>query len=331
METWESKLVGAALAALRGPPALADLPQGSALAAAYRTCAQVTRRHSSSFYWASALLPPEERRAVRALYAFCRTVDDAVDRPGADAAEFRRWQDLALTRRPTAHPVALAWADVRARYRIPAPLISQLLEALSWDLSGRRYETFGELAAYCYGVAGTVGLMTMQIVGYAGPEAVPYAVRLGVALQLTNILRDVGEDARRGRVYLPRAELRAFGLGPAELLAGRVDGRWSEFMAYQVTRARRLYDGAWPGVWFIDRRARLAIAAAADLYRGILEVIEGAGYDVFSRRSAVGTGRKLMRLLRLWWLFRTGGLRSRPPWPPAEPQGALVADEARPG
>jgi phytoene synthase len=157
------------------------------------------------------------------------------------------------------------------------------------------------LAEYCYGVASTVGLMTMHIIGFSGPEAIPYAVKLGVALQLTNMLRDVDEDWRAGRLYLPQEELAAFNLIEEDIATGNVDDRWREFMRFQIERNRSLYSEALPGIAMLDPDGRFAISASAELYRAILDDIELHDWDVFQRRSYVGTWGKLRRLPGIWW------------------------------
>jgi phytoene synthase len=164
-----------------------------------------------------------------------------------------------------------------------------------------RYATFSDLATYSYGVASTVGLMAMHIVGFSGPEAVPYAVRLGVALQMTNILRDVGEDFRAGRVYLPQGELIAHGLGEGDIGRGVVTGGWRAFMRFQIERTRSLYAEAWEGIRLLEPEGRLAIAAASEFYQGILDDIESHDYDVFTRRAGLSTWGKLRRIPSLWW------------------------------
>ncbi|MEJ5197444.1 MAG: squalene/phytoene synthase family protein [Anaerolineae bacterium] len=271
------------------------------LAAAYDRCEEITREHSRTFYLASGLLSPEKRRAARALYAFCRVTDDLIDHGGGDGlTRLIEWRRCALSIPPGDDPVALAWADTRAHYRIPQAYPEQLIAGVARDATAGRYETFADLAAYCYGVASTVGLMAMHIIGYAGREAIPYAVKLGVALQLTNILRDVGEDWRAGRLYLPLAELNAYGLTEEDIARGRVDARWRAFMQFQIARTRQFYAEAMPGIALLDASGRFAIAAAAELYRAILDDIEAHDYDVFSRRAHVNTIGKLVRLPGIW-------------------------------
>ena len=212
LEFWEHNLLAQAYAPLENRLRHSiELSAGSAqYRRAYQECRAITREHSRTFFIASALMHAEHRRAIQALYAFCRVSDDIVDRNDGDrAADLRAWRQRSLGSNPGDDPVALAWADTCVRYHIPRQYAEQLLDGVAGDLNPRRYETFADLSHYCYAVASTVGLMVMHIVGYAGNEAIPYAVKLGVALQMTNILRDVGEDWRHGRLALPEAELAA--------------------------------------------------------------------------------------------------------------------------
>lgn len=273
---------------------------------AYDQCAHMTSVNSRSFHLASSLLPPDRRAAVRALYAFCRVSDDIVDRPGDDCSgRLEAWRRLATANQPPAgEPVAMAWAHARQRYNVPGRYAEQLIDGVGRDLRQTRYQTFDELTTYCYGVASTVGLMSMHIIGFQGGEAIPYAVKLGVALQMTNILRDVADDWRSGRVYLPQAELAAYGLDESDIAAGVVTERWRAFMRFQIDRNRRLYDESLPGIALLNKEGRFAIAAAARLYCGILDAIERADYDVFSQRAYVGGWSKLRMLPGIWWSSR---------------------------
>ena len=275
---------------------------------AYNQCDSLTAAHSRSFHLASSLLPTPKRRAVRALYAFCRVTDDLVDcpRPGVDTlTALTAWREKALHPAPQEEDlVAVAWTDARLSFQVPQWYAEQLIDGVAQDLQKKRYETFEELAAYSYGVASTVGLMSMHIIGFVGQEAIPYAIKLGVALQLTNILRDIGEDWRAGRVYLPADEMAAFGLTEADLANGRVTPRWRNFMRFQIARNRQLYEEAWPGIGMLDGDGRFAIAAAAGLYRAILEDIERHDYNVFGRRAHVTRWGKLRILPDLWWRSR---------------------------
>jgi phytoene synthase len=273
---------------------------------AYGYCEKITAENSRSFYLASRLLPPPQRRAVRALYAFCRTTDDIVDNATGDSTiALQTWRNRALHSNDHSYdPVPTAWREACATYHIPQLYAEQLIDGVARDMVQSRYQTFAELAEYSYGVASTVGLMSMHIVGYRSEEAIPYAVRLGVALQLTNILRDVAEDWRRGRLYLPQEELAAFDLSEADIAAGVVTEKWRSFMRFQIERNRRLYREAWPGIAMLNPEGRLAIAAAADFYAAILRDIEKHDYDVFSRRAFVGKWGKLRRIPSLWWQTR---------------------------
>ncbi len=304
-ESWESPLLSLALEAWHAMSPAESLEQEDKahLEQAYNHCESLTSFNSRSFYLASGLMKPDARRAVRALYAFCRTTDDIVDDvPGDNSGLLLAWRERALGWNPPKHDlVATAWADSRSRYNIPQQYAEQLFEGVARDIIQNRYETFEDLTTYCYGVASTVGLMSMHIIGYESEEAVRYAIKLGVALQLTNILRDVAEDWDKGRVYLPQDELRTFGLSEADIAAGVVDDRWRAFMKYQIDRARRIYEEAWPGIQMLDSQGRLAIAAAATFYRAILDDIEAHDYDVFSRRAHVSKWGKLRRLPTIWW------------------------------
>jgi phytoene synthase len=267
---------------------------------------------------ASALLPIAKRRAARALYAFCRVSDDLIDQPGSDElykhrlARLEQWRRQALSDRTENCPtgdndlVALAWAHARASFGIPTCYAHQLIDGVAKDIHITRYATFDELAEYAYRVASTVGLMSMHITGFDGRAAIPYAIKLGVALQLTNILRDIGEDWRNGRLYLPQEELAAYNLSERDVAAGRVDDRWRALMRFQIERARRLYNEALPGINLLQPEGRFAIAAAGELYRDILQDIEANDYQVFTRRAYVTAWGKLRRLPGIWWRARNG-------------------------
>ena len=277
---------------------------------AYAQADRVTRRNSQTFYMATALLPREARRAVRALYAFCRATDDLVDRQGATSADVARWR--AAVNRPAeeqADPVLLAWALTRARFGVDRRHEAELIDGVAQDLSRVRYATWAELERYCYLVASTVGLLAMPILGLARgarlEEAAPFAIQLGVALQLTNILRDVGEDAAHGRVYLPESDLARFGLTDADILCGTHDARFIALMQFEIARARQLYEAALPGVALLSPAARPAVGAAALLYKAILNRIESLGYQVHSQRASTSARQKLLMLPGVLWQVAT--------------------------
>ncbi|HEX6271121.1 MAG TPA: phytoene/squalene synthase family protein [Anaerolineales bacterium] len=271
----------------------------ASLRKAYKLAEKITAQHSKSFYFASGLLPEEKRSAVRALYAFCRTVDDIVDEPSnaKQASQLDYWRTMVETASFADNDmVAAAWADALTRYHIPRHYALQLIDGVARDLLQSRYQTFEELATYCYGVASTVGLMSMYIVGFKDNDAVPYAIKLGVALQMTNILRDIGEDYRYGRLYLPREEMVFYGIHESDIAEGRVTDHWRQFMKFQIERTRQLYQESWAGVKLLEREGQLAVGAASVFYQGILDEIEKKDYDVFTRRASLNTWGKLTRL-----------------------------------
>ncbi|MFZ5880950.1 MAG: phytoene/squalene synthase family protein [Chloroflexota bacterium] len=274
---------------------------------AYSLAERIAAEHSKSFSLASSLLPEEKRAAVRALYAFCRTVDDIVDESAAwdRDRQLDYWRTIVnTTSAPEGDLVAAAWVDAMTRYHIPRHYALQLIDGVARDLSQSRYATFDDLATYCYGVASTVGLMSMHIIGFRGRQAIPQAIKLGVALQLTNILRDVGEDYRNGRVYLPREDMLAFGISETDIQMGVVTPRWRKFMQFQIERARKLYEEAWQGIAMLDRDGRMAIGASAVFYSGILDDIEAHDYDVFHRRANLSAWEKIRRIPALWFKVR---------------------------
>ena len=302
---WERQLIN--LAGVEQHPSARPLfsywAGDAELQVAYRKAGTITRAHSKSFYLASALLPEEKRSAVRALYAFCRTVDDIVDETSDYDRTLRLdyWRTVVKSASAsTSDLVASAWADTLTRYHIPHHYALQLIDGVARDLNQSRYQTFDELATYCYGVASTVGLMSMYIVGFKSNDAIPYAIKLGVALQMTNILRDVGEDFRNGRVYLPREDLLFHGISETDIEMGQVTPRWRQFMKFQIDRARQLYKESWEGVKMLDREGRLAIGAASVFYQGILDDIEKNDYNVFSRRASLSAIGKASRIPALW-------------------------------
>ncbi len=273
---------------------------------AYTFCADVTREHSKSFYFSTRFLPPEKRRAIRAFYAFCRATDDMVDCPevpSASAYNLAQWRLASrLPGSSQRNAILSAWADTRDRYGVPQQYVEELIDGCEMDLRVNRYETFDDLCRYCYLVASTVGLVSMHIIGLqqagdaAAERAKKSAIMLGVALQLTNILRDVGEDLARGRVYLPQEDLQRFHYTEHDLHAGVIDERFRALMRFQIMRTHALYEHGWQGVACLRHEGRLAVGAAISLYRCILDRIVQNGYNVFSRRAHLGTLAKLARV-----------------------------------
>jgi phytoene synthase len=298
---WENQLLALAGHVSHPParPFFSYWAGDASLRKAYRQAEKITAQHSKSFYFASALLPEEKRSAVRALYAFCRTVDDIVDE-SSDAergTQLDYWRGMVETASFSDNDlVAAAWADALTRYHIPRNYALQLIDGVARDLFQSRYQTFDELTTYCYGVASTVGLMSMYIVGFNNNDAVPYAIKLGVALQMTNILRDVGEDYQNGRLYLPREELIFYGIHESDIAEGRITDNWRQFMKFQIDRTRQLYEASRAGVKLLERDGQLAVGAASVFYQGILDEIEKRDYNVFTRRASLSAWGKVSRI-----------------------------------
>ena len=260
--------------------------------------AKVAAQYGRSFYLASRFLPSQRRRAILATYAYCRTADDIADLATdadlpAAADRLDRWQEELD--RPT-HPIAIAFAAAREQYAIPTQPVIELLEGVRMDLSITRYPTWADLRVYCHHVAGTVGLMVAPILGCRNGRALGHAAELGIAMQLTNIVRDVGQDAQLGRLYLPLEEVAAFGCTPDEILAGRPSEGFPALLAYQISRARDLYRRAHHGVGALAPSGRVTTLAASALYSGILGEIEAMNYAVFDHRAHLSATRKARAL-----------------------------------
>lgn len=264
----------------------------------WAVCRDVTRKHGTTFYFACQLLPVHARRAIHAVYAWCRTADDVVDTAGHRDhddlhARLDRW--LAAIHEPF-DPVSRAFAWVLHAYDIPDRAAHDLVAGVRMDLEPRRFETWLELRRYSYCVAGTVGLMTAPILGCQDRTALPCAIDLGIAMQLTNILRDVAEDARMGRIYLPVEDLCRFGVTPESILALEPDGDFEGLIRFEIDRARSLYLSARPGIPVLSIRGQVATLAGSRLYSKILHRIEARDYDVFGGRATVSTSAKLREM-----------------------------------
>jgi phytoene synthase len=277
---------------------------GRTLRKAYAYCQAVTRRSSSNFYYAFRLLSPERRQALYAVYAFCRFIDDIADdkdrrEPAALLARWREELELVYGGAPT-HPIGCALADTAQRFALPQEYFLELIRGVEMDLTRQRYAIFDELYHYCYRVASTVGLLCIEIFGYQRPSARDYAVDLGIAFQLTNILRDVLEDARRGRIYLPLEDLHRFDCAEAELLAGRYSPRFAALMAFECSRARAYYRRARSALAPEDRSSLAAAEAMCLIYKRLLDRIEARHFDVFGPKVTLPRYEKVTLALAAW-------------------------------
>jgi phytoene synthase len=263
----------------------------------------------SSFYYSFLFLPRERRRAITALYAFCREVDDVVDEmrePNVARAKLAWWRD-ELARiyhgRPQ-HPVALALADVVGPYQLEQARLAELIDGMQMDLDYNAYPDFDALKVYCHRVAGVVGTLSARIFGFEDPRTLDYAADLGVAFQLTNIIRDVGEDARRNRLYLPLHELAEFGVTLDDIKRARQTEAFGKLMAFQVQRAERWYEQAFSKLPPVDRQAQRPGIVMAAIYRTLLEEIRNDGCRVLTQRTSLTPLRKLW----IAWKTRLVGL-----------------------
>ncbi|MCC6497612.1 MAG: phytoene/squalene synthase family protein [Propionibacteriaceae bacterium] len=268
------------------------------LAAGYAECARLTREYGTTYFWGAVLLPKPQRRHVHAVYALCRLADDIVDADGATRyspaatrqalAEFRAGFDAALAGSPP-DPTMAAIANTVHECGIETECFDRFFGAMAMDLDIAGYDTWPDLCDYMEGSAAVIGEMMLPVLQPLTPAAREPARALGLAFQLTNFLRDVGEDLHRGRVYLPREDLVRFGASPRP---GTVDDAWRQLMAFEIERNRELYDQARAGVAMLPPRSARCVATALTLYSQILDRIEARDYDVFSDRARVPTWRK---------------------------------------
>jgi phytoene synthase len=266
---------------------------------------RLTRKSRSNFFYAFLCLPRAQREAIYACYAFCRIVDDAVDLGqdrAAQRAELQRWRDeiaRVYEGRPE-HPAGQRLQVAVRQFPIPRTALEEIIAGVEMDMDHPTYETFEALYPYCYRVASAVGLCCIEIFGYTDPRTREYAVNLGVALQLTNILRDVHVDARIGRVYLPQADLRRFGVTAEDLDKGRYTPQFVDLMAFEAARAREYYARAWAALPPGDARSLFAAEIMGRTYFALLRAIEARRFDVFNGRVTLPTHRRVGIALRCW-------------------------------
>jgi phytoene synthase len=297
---------------------------------AYRYCESVTKLHAKSFYFAAKFLPKHKQKAVYPIYAFCRHVDDEIDEAeisGEEAIEaVEKWKsrleevyfNAETLRREDAKKievsensqpqitnneqnlVLLAWRDLLKTYKIPRELPFELMRGVLQDTNIKRYETFDDLYVYCYRVASTVGLMSSEILGYSDVIALDYAEAMGIAMQLTNILRDVKEDAAMDRIYLPQEDLRKYNVSEEQILAGETSENFIEMMKFQVERARDYYAKGEKGIRFLEKDSRFTVLLASRIYAKILDEIEKQNYNVFISRARTTKRQKIFAIPKIW-------------------------------
>ena len=268
-------------------------------------CQDKAAKSGSSFYYSFLFLPPERRRAITALYAFCREVDDVVDECHDVALAHTKlewWRDevaRVFDGEPT-HPVGQALKEVGGQFNLPREQLLEIIDGMAMDLQQARYADFKQLQLYCYRVASVVGLLAAEIFGYRDRQTLRYAHDLGLAFQLTNIIRDVGEDALRGRIYLPIEDLERFQVPAADLLEARYSDRFITLMQFQCERARQFYAQAMAALPGVDRKSQRPGLIMAAIYRTVLDEIERDQFRVLDRRTSITPLRKIWIAGRTW-------------------------------
>ena len=268
-------------------------------------CRQKAAASGSSFYYSFLFLPPERRRAIIALYAFCREVDDVVDEvsdPGVARGKLAWWtQEVAAVYTGTPqHPVGKALAPVVREHGLARESLELIIAGMGMDLDYNRYPDFATLEVYCYRVAGIVGELSARIFGFTDPRTLEYARALGLAFQLTNIIRDVGEDVRRNRIYVPLEELARFGLASDDLVLCKEDDRFTQLMTFQIERARERYSRALALLPAADRKSQRPGLVMAAIYRTLLDEVEASGAKVLNQRVSLTPLRKLWIAWKTW-------------------------------
>lgn len=286
---------------------------------AYAHCRHITRKHAKTFYMATRFLPYHKQRGIFAIYGLCRTLDDIVDENEDNSLDvkkscaeiinqlekFRGELVSAYRGVEQTNSVLIAFADVLNRYNISLEHPLTLLDGVKMDLVKNRYETFDELYEYSYKVASVVGLMTSEIFGYKNPQAINHAVDLGIAMQLTNILRDVGEDLERNRIYIPREDLVRFGISEEEMFMKETSNKFIDLMKYQIDRARYYYKEADKGIPMLSKDSRLPVLLARENYSRILDKIEDNNYQVFNQRAYLNSTEKFSILPKILYQLNT--------------------------
>jgi phytoene synthase len=275
------------------------------IAEAYRKCAEITRRSGSSFASTFWMLPKPKRNALHAIYAFCRLADDIADDPeiaGDRTALLARWRkelDHAF-RGKAQHSVGIALSDAVERFRLPERIFLDLLAGVEFDLADGPIQTFDDLRLYCYRVASTVGLLVVRILGFENPRSLEFAETLGIAVQLTNVLRDVGDDASTGRIYLPKDEFERFGISSESILAGQMTAELQLMLSFNAKRAASYYERAEQLLPDEDRRALRPATAMGRIYRALLDELIDRGFPCFEQSVRLSKPRRVAIAAKVW-------------------------------
>ncbi|UZJ36712.1 MULTISPECIES: phytoene/squalene synthase family protein [unclassified Prosthecochloris] len=291
------------------------------LANAYRYCRQITRHHAKTFYLATLFLSKKRRNPIYAMYALLRTVDDLVDQAedkltngtlakaemSSMMADWKTRLNECYQGNHHNDPIMMAWQDTLESCHIPIELPLDLMDGVAMDIDFKPFQTFDDLYVYCYKVASVVGLMCSEIFGYRDKKALDHAIELGIAMQLTNILRDVGEDVDRGRIYLPLEDLDRFEYTQEEFMQKRINENFIELIKFQIARARSYYTASEQGVPMLEKDSRLAVKISSLNYSDILRTIEDNNYDVFSRRAYRSLYQKLRTIPVIWYKMHAPG------------------------
>lgn len=297
------------------------MQNSSVIQSSHAACRRITRHHARSFFFASHTLPPQKRQAAYAVYAFCRYVDDLLDETDPQTVPLPEsgWHDTLndlldrlYSGQETSLEFAPAFRETVLRYQIPRQPFSDLIRGVCLDHQPLRLQTWPELKHYCYHVASVVGLILCPIFGLKRKESQAHAIDLGIAMQLTNILRDIQEDGARGRLYLPAEELRRFGVHESDLVLGRTTPEFVDLMQFQIQRARGFFSNSEQGIPDLENDgSQLTVWLMRYVYAGILDEIERMQYDVFSRRATVGPFRKLILAGKAWYYWKCQGRTNR--------------------
>ena len=285
---------------------------------AYSYCKNISRHHAKTFYLASLFLPKKQQNPIFAIYALLRTVDDVVDmaedklKDGLITSDeismmLESWKSrlkACYAGNVDNDPIMMAWQDTLKSYAIPIDLPLDLMDGVAMDIEFKPFETFEELYVYCYKVAAVVGLMTSEIFGYSDKQALEHAIELGIAMQLTNILRDIGEDVDRGRIYLPLEDLRRFNYSQEEFMQKRINNNFINLMKFQIERARGYYRSSEKGIPMLEKQSRFGVSISSINYGNILSAIEKNNYDVFSKRAYRSFYQKISTIPYVWYKTR---------------------------